>query len=103
MATQKQSLTVKLAHAEIRIAELEADLAASDGTYITMVVALAELERLVEVHKTEAHNLRLKGRTPARIAYLAREKSNLPTPFQLACAAAKAAAMAGGKIIRVAA
>lgn len=44
-----------------------------------------------------------KASTPARVAYLAREKSNLPTPFRLACAAAKAAAIAGGKIIRVAA
>lgn len=75
MSTPRQSLTVKLAHAEIRIAQLEALLATATAP---------------------------KGQTPARIAYLARAKSSEPTPFQMACAAAKAAAMAGGIITRVA-
>lgn len=44
-----------------------------------------------------------KAPTPARVAYMARPKSTEPTPFQLACAAAKAAALAGGIVTRVAA
>lgn len=71
----------------------------------------AELIALVQERNATIESLRFdlsvaqlpKAPTPARVAYLAREKSNLPTPFQLACAAAKAAAIAGGKVMRAAA
>ena len=76
MATQKQTLTVQLTHAKIRISELEAQL----------VSALAP---------------KAQPQTPARIAYLARPRSTEPTAYQVACAAAKAAAIAGGISIRV--
>lgn len=76
MATQKQTLTVQLAHAKIRISELEQQLV--DATAPKAIVV-----------------------TPARAAYLARARSTEPSAFQLACAAAKAAAMAGGIVTRV--
>lgn len=76
MATQRQSLTVKLTLAEIRISELEAQLA----TALTPKAAT---------------------QTPARIAYMARPRTTEPSPFQMACAAAKAAAMAKGIVTRV--
>lgn len=76
MATQRQTLTVQLAHAKIRISELEQQLA-------------------------DATAPKVATQTPARIAYMARPRSTEPSAFQLACAAAKAAAMAGGIVTRV--
>ena len=76
MATQRQTLTVQLAHAKIRIAELEQQLA-------------------------NALTPQAATQTPARVAFLARPRATKPSAYQLACAVAKAAAMAGGIVTRV--
>lgn len=81
----------------------------------------AELIALVQERNTTIEALRLEvstlqgtiallpqpqAATTARLSYLAQRAHRAgagPTPFQLACAAAKAAAMAHGKAVRVAA
>ena len=90
MPTPRQTLTVQLVAANIRIAELEAQLERAHDAH-SITIDLLSVARLP------------KATTPARVAYLARPRATEPSAFQLACAAAKAAAMAKGITTRVAA
>jgi hypothetical protein len=81
----KQTLTVQLMHANKRIAELETLFANAESARLALAIKLLPA-----------------GPTPARIAYLAsRNVERAPSDFALRCAIAKAAAMAGGKAVRV--
>ena len=83
MAKQKQTLTVQLMHANARIAELEAALAAARAPVLPINTAV----------------------TPARAAYLARrahaQVNAQVSDFAQRCAQARAAAVAGNCVVRV--
>ena len=95
----KPTLTVQLMHANARIAELERELADRNRAYATLdrmhddvTIELLEAERLVAVHKTEAHNLRLKQRGNVKVL-APRPPVVRPEWMELA----RAQAMASGK------
>ena len=74
MSDKKPTLTVQLMNANIRISELERELAETNSAHDTTgrmlaeaTIELLEAERLVAVHKTEAHNLRLKQRSNIKV------------------------------------
>ena len=73
-------------------------------TKAELVLLVQERNATIEALRLELSVARLpKATTPARVAYLARPRATEPSAFQLACAAAKAAAMAKGITTRVAA
>lgn len=83
-------------------------------TKAELVALLQERNATIEALRLEVSTLQgsialrsqPQATTPARAAYLAQRAERAgagPTPFQLACAAARAAAMASGKAVRVAA
>ena len=79
--------TVQLMHANKRIAELEALYAQAESARMALAMKLIPA-----------------GPTPARLAYLAQRAIKTvaePSEWQIKCLAAKAAAMATGKVVRV--
>ena len=86
MATQRQTLTVQLCNANIRIAELESQLISAEFSITALTHELAEAQKP-------------KAQSPARIAYLARPRAEWVRPAHME--AARQAAMATGRVTRV--
>lgn len=81
------------------IAAIHAD---KSNTRLVLATSLVEANATIAALRFDLSVAQMpRAQTPARIAYMARPRSTEPTPFQLACAAAKAAAMAGGIVTRV--
>lgn len=77
-------------------------LAVKSNTRLALAASLVEANATIAALRFDLSVAQMpKAQTPARIAYMARPRSTEPTPFQMACAAAKAAAMAGGIVTRV--
>ena len=77
-------------------------LAVKTNTRLSLATSLVEANATIAALRFDLSVAQIpRAQTPARIAYMARPRSTEPTPFQLACAAAKAAAMAGGIVTRV--
>lgn len=100
----KPTLTVQLMHARRRIAELESMVLSIDEIRSEQSVHLAELndrieelERLVEVHKAEAHNLRLKQRGNSAIKTVAHTPWVRPAHME----AARQQAMSTGCVVKL--
>jgi len=77
-------------------------LAIKSNSRLVLATSLVEANATIAALRFDLSVAQMpKAQTPARIAYLARPKSAEPSAFQLACAAAKAAAMSGGVVTRV--
>lgn len=77
-------------------------VAVKSNTRLSLATSLVEANATIAALRFDLSVAQMpKAQTPARAAYLARPRSTEPSPFQLACAKAKAAAMAGGKCITV--
>lgn len=104
MSNKKPTLTVQLMNANIRIAELEklVDTAGHLRGQLNTELKwaqhdLAEAQRLVDVHKNEAHNLRLKQRPSDWNRKVVQPRTERVLPAWMENA--RAAAMASGKSV----